>query len=332
MDHGPVSDPSVPDDPANRRPQRPDRSRPCRGGVADSSPVGRGGSRSSGARRYGARIKVTLAAVIATAIARALQLPVPSYATLAAVTAVEITLRVSMVAARNAIVGAAAGALIGLGLAEVAKDGSGRSGSLVLVPSIIFGLARMEPIARQAALVASVIVLIPVETQLTTPEFAAVRFAETVIGILVALLVNVTVLPPRATAGRDGTSGLAIGHLSTLYRLVTDAVAGGFRDEAAIVATRRSFRSELAQVDALWDEAMAESPAPDSARARLANGDPADVGAVHRHGRRRGPGRRGSSAAHAGGSGRGADHCHSAGVRAPDELVGRRGSRPAEDR
>ena len=208
-------------------------------------------------------VKVALAAVVATAIARVLQLPVPWFATLAAVTAVEITLRVSMVAARNAIVGAAAGALIGLGLAEVAKDRLWAVGVAVLVPSIVFGLARMEPIARQAALVASVIVLIPVETQLTTPEFAAVRFAETVIGILVALLVNATVLPPRAHRGARRHLGLAIGHLATLYRLVTDAVAGGFRDEAAIVATRRSFRSELAQVDALWDEAMAESPGPD---------------------------------------------------------------------
>ncbi len=158
---------------------------------------------------------------------------------------------------------AAAGALIGLGLAEVAKDRLWAVGVAVLVPSIVFGLARMEPIARQAALVASVIVLIPVETQLTTPEFAAVRFAETVIGILVALLVNATVLPPRAHRGARRHLGLAIGHLATLYRLVTDAVAGGFRDEAAIVATRRSLRSELAQVDALWDEAMAESPGPD---------------------------------------------------------------------
>ena len=105
--------------------------------------------------------------------------------------------------------------------------------------------------------------LIPVETQLTTPEFAAVRFAETVIGILVALLVNATVLPPRAHRGARRHLGLAIGHLATLYRLVTDAVPGGFRDEAAIVATRRSLRSELAEVDALWDEAMAESPGPD---------------------------------------------------------------------
>ena len=66
----------------------------------------------------------------------------------------------------------------------------------------VFGLARMDQVARQSALVASVIVLVPTSTDLTTPEFAGVRLLETLIGIVVALVVNASVLPPRAIGFR----------------------------------------------------------------------------------------------------------------------------------
>ncbi len=231
---------------------------------AASSGTPRGGWRSwaTPARRRVARraSKVALAATIATLIAELLELPVPWFATISAIVAVEVTLRVSVRAARNAVVGAVVGALVGLALATVAKDQVWAVGVVVLVSFVVFGLAKMEQVGRQAALVASVIVLIPSRSDLTTPQFAGVRLLETLIGIVVALVVNATVLPPRAFRGARRHLGEAYTSLATMYRLVVAAEASGVRDATAVVAARRSFRASLRQVDELWDEALSERP------------------------------------------------------------------------
>lgn len=207
--------------------------------------------------------KVALAATIATFIAKSLHLPVPWFATISAIVAVEVTLRVSMRTARNSVLGAVVGAAVGLGLATVAKDQVWAVGLVVVVSFMVFGLASMDQVGRQAALVASVIVLIPSSTGLTTPEFAGVRLLETLIGIVVALVVNATVLPPRAFRGARRHLGESYQSLAAMYRLVVAAEATGARDAAGVLAARRAFRASIRSVDELWDEALAERPALD---------------------------------------------------------------------
>lgn len=204
--------------------------------------------------------KVALAATISTAIAQALGLPVPWFATISAIVAVEVTLQVSVRAARNSVLGAVVGAAAGLAMATVAKDQVWAVGLVVLVSFAVFGLARMDQVGRQAALVASVIVLIPASTGLSTPEFALVRLVETLIGIVVALVVNATVLPPRAFRGARRNLGEAYVHLATMYRAVIAAEASGARDGETILAARRGFRASLRAVDDLWDEGLSEHP------------------------------------------------------------------------
>jgi uncharacterized membrane protein YccC len=220
---------------------------------------------SSPIRRRALRhaIKVTLSAMISTAIAQALGLPVPWFATISSIVAVEVTLRVSFRSARNSLLGAVVGALAGLALATVAKDQVWAVGLVVLASFVVFGLARLDQVARQAALVASVIVLIPASTGLSTPEFALVRLVETLIGITVALVVNAVVMPPRAYRGARRHLGEAFGHLAEMYRLVVAAEATGVRDAPAVVAARRSFRASFRAADALWDEAMSERAGPE---------------------------------------------------------------------
>lgn len=204
--------------------------------------------------------KVALAATVATFIAKALDLPVPWFATISAIVAVEVTLRVSVRSARNSVLGAVVGAVVGLALATIAKDQFWAVGLVVLISFVGFGLARMDQVGRQAALVASVIVLIPASTGLTTPEFAGVRLLETLIGIVVALVVNATVLPPRAFRGARRHLGESYASLATMYRLVVAAEASGRRDADGVVAARRAFRASIHSVDELWDEALAERP------------------------------------------------------------------------
>jgi uncharacterized membrane protein YccC len=206
---------------------------------------------------------VTLSAMISTALAQALGLPVPWFATISAIVAVEVTLRVSFRSARNSLLGGLVGALAGLALATVAKDQVWAVGVVVLASFVVFGLARLDQVARQAALVASVIVLIPASSDLSTPEFALVRLVETSIGITVALVVNAVVMPPRAYRGARRHLGEAFGDLAEMYRLVVAAEATGVRDDAAVVAARRSFRANFRAADELWDEAMSERAGPE---------------------------------------------------------------------
>jgi uncharacterized membrane protein YccC len=145
----------------------------------------------------------------------------------------------------------------------VAKDQVWAVGLVVLVSFVVFGLARLDQVARQAALVASVIVLIPASTSLSTPEFALVRLIETLIGITVALVVNAVVMPPRAHRGARRHLGEAFGHLAEMYRLVVAAEATGVRDDVAVVRARRSFRASFRAADELWDEAMSERAGPE---------------------------------------------------------------------
>lgn len=201
--------------------------------------------------------------MISTALAQALGLPVPWFATISSIVAVEVTLRVSFRSARNSLLGAVVGAVAGLALATVAKDQVWAVGVVVLASFVVFGLARLDQVARQAALVASVIVLIPATTGLSTPEFALVRLVETLIGITVALVVNAVVMPPRAHRGARRHFGEAFGHLAEMYRLVVAAEATGVRDDVAVGAARRSFRASFRAADALWEEALAERPTPE---------------------------------------------------------------------
>jgi uncharacterized membrane protein YccC len=171
-------------------------------------------------------------------------------------------MRVSLRTARNSVVGAFVGALLGLGLATVAKDQVWAVGVAVLVSFVVFGMARLDAVAKQSALVATVIVLIPTRAGLTTPEFAGIRLLETLIGIGVALAVNATILPPRAFRGARRNLGESYRSLAELYRTVVGIEATGTTDTERLNAARQAFRASIRQVDDLWDEALAERPAP----------------------------------------------------------------------
>jgi uncharacterized membrane protein YccC len=205
--------------------------------------------------------KIALAAMLATLIAKLFHLRNPWFATLAAIVAVEITLQASLRTARNAIVGAGIGAGAGLAMAIVAKDSIWAVGLVVFVAFAVAGWLKLEAIGRQAAIVASVIVLVPETADVSTEYFAWIRFAETVIGIGAALLVNALILPPRAYRGARRNLAGAYEQLAIMYRLVVAAEATGHRDVPAIVHARRSFRRRMRTVDDLWDEALSEHPA-----------------------------------------------------------------------
>ena len=207
-------------------------------------------------------MKIALAAMLSTSVAMWWDVPNPWFATLASLVAVEITLQASFRSARNAVLGAGVGAAVGLGLALLAPGQIWAVGLVVMVAFAAGGLLRADAVGRQAAIVASVVVLVPSSRRISPESFAWIRFSETVIGIAAALLVNALIYPPRAYRSVRRNLAEAFEELATLYRLVVAAEATGRRDVPEIIAARRAFRTRMRRVDDLWDEAVGERPPP----------------------------------------------------------------------
>lgn len=202
--------------------------------------------------------RVSTAAIIATTIAVWGDLPFPWFTTLAAITTVEITFYTSVRSARNAIVGAIAGAVIGVGIASFGDDQIWAVGIVVAIAYLGFGMFNMDGVARQSALLSTLIVMVPLGNEYTLLQFAAIRLGEMLIGIAVALAVNAVIFPPRAYQGVRRHLGDAIGNIGVMYRHVVAASATGQRDDEAIAQARTAYRKSLRLVDDLWDEALGE--------------------------------------------------------------------------
>lgn len=203
--------------------------------------------------------KVALAAVLATVVAELFHLRFPWFATLAAIVTMELTLRTSLRAGRDGIVGATVGATTGLALTLIGKDQAWAVGVAVLLNLLVLSWLGYAAAGRQAAFVASVIVLVPA-TSIHPVDFAWVRFVETVIGVVSALVVNAVVFPPRAYRQVRRSLADAYDGLAGLYRHVMTTAATGVRNADDIVGARREFRTAMRAVDDFWEEAVAESP------------------------------------------------------------------------
>lgn len=205
-------------------------------------------------------LKVGIAAGLATLCSQLLGLPNPWFATLAAIVAMQGTLQATFRSGRNSILGAFIGAAVGLGVAFVAKDQAWAVGAVVMVPLATFGWFRLPSIGQQAALVASVVVLVPERPELSTFDFAVVRLEQAIIGIVVAMAVQALVFPTRAhhkvrieLAGVYRDMARLLGH-------VTEALDQDPYDRDSIRGERVDARTRLVQVDEMWDDAMSEHP------------------------------------------------------------------------
>jgi uncharacterized membrane protein YgaE (UPF0421/DUF939 family) len=206
-------------------------------------------------------LRIGIAATLSTFCAQLLSLPNPWFATLAAIVAMQSTLQATYRSARNSVLGAVVGAGIGLAVAWLAKDQAWAVGVAVVVPLAVFGWIRFPAIGQQAALVSSVVVLVPEGPGFSTVDFARIRLEQAVIGIGVALLVMATVFPPRAHRKvRQQLAGV-YRDMATLMDLATDALEGRPYPADAIAEARIDARSRMTQVDQLWDDAMSEHQA-----------------------------------------------------------------------
>lgn len=227
-------------------------------------------------------LKVGLAAALATWFSQLLHLPNPWFATVAAIVAMHSTIQSSFRNAGRAVFGSVIGAALGLAVAAFAKDQAWAVGFVVAGPLVGFGWFDRREIGEQAALVASVVVLVPALPELSTTQFAGVRLAQAVIGIAVALVVQSTVFPTRAhrkvrreLAGIYRDMGRLMGMASTALEdppsgtdprgastTGSEPRTGEPRrlDPDSVRRVRVDARSRLVEVDKMWNDAMSEHP------------------------------------------------------------------------
>lgn len=204
--------------------------------------------------------KVGIAAALATLCSQLLSLPNPWFATVAAIVATQNTLQATYRSGRNNVLGAFIGAGLGLAVAEVAKDQAWAVGVVVAVPLAVFGWFRLRTIGQQAALVASVVVLVPEQLDFSTVDFARIRLEQAIIGIVVATVVQAVVFPPSAHRKvRQELAGV-YRDMANLMGHVTVALQDQTFATETVRGERLDARSRLSLVDEMWDDAMSEHP------------------------------------------------------------------------
>ena len=202
--------------------------------------------------------RIGIAAAIATLCSQLLQLPSPWFATLAAIVAMQGTLQATFRSARNSVLGAFIGAALGLAVAYFFKDQAWAVGVALAVPLAVFGWFRLGSIGQQAALVSSVIVLVPELPDFSTVDFARIRLEQAIIGIVVAVVVQALIFPPRAHKKVRRELAGVYRDMARLMGHITDALDDEPYATAAIRAERVDARTRLTQVDDMWDDAMSE--------------------------------------------------------------------------
>lgn len=205
-------------------------------------------------------LRVGIAAAVATTCSQLLNLPNPWFATLAAIVAMHSTLQASRRSAVKSLAGAFIGAGVGLFFAYFFKDQAWAVGTVVGLSLLAFGWIRQRTVGEQAALIASVIVLVPEHADFSTVDFARIRLEQAVIGIAVAMLVQALVFPPRAHRQVRRELRRVYRDMAQLISYVTDVIDGSDYPAEAIRSSRVEVRSRLADIDSAWDDAMGEHP------------------------------------------------------------------------
>lgn len=146
--------------------------------------------------RLGFRIiKTGMAVTICVAISYILQLEYPFYAVIATVIAMGKSIDISFKAGKNRMIGTFIGAAIGIIFAMIDPGNIGLCGIGVIITLYCCHVLKLYSSATIACIVFSAIMLnlrgaLPI-------VYGTNRILDTFIGIVVALLVNITVMPPN---------------------------------------------------------------------------------------------------------------------------------------
>lgn len=167
----------------------------------------------------GLGLRVTLAALLAFALAQAVHLRLPLWAVLTAIIVTQLSVGQSLKVADDYLVGTIGGAIYGGALTILIPHSSPLAllGMLALVVAPLAMIAALKPSLNVATVTAIIVLLVPTMTPVDPLDSAIDRVLEVAVGSLTGLLVSFFVLPSRAL-------GLAVVAASRALELMTAAL------------------------------------------------------------------------------------------------------------
>jgi uncharacterized membrane protein YccC len=226
--------------------------------------------------RHGAELRlsarITVAGILAYALAHLLALPQGYWAVFTAVIVIQASVGGSLKATIDRLIGTVGGGACGALVASLVPHGDPVSLGVALA-------AALAPLALVAALypsfriapVTAVIVLMGSAGQQIGPVLSALdRVLEISLGSIVGLGVSLLVLPARAHALVTGAAGRTLGLLSRLVTVLMAGLSGGI-DRAALQRLQDDIRKALLRLATAAEEARRER---DSRLTEAADPDP----------------------------------------------------------
>ncbi len=213
-------------------------------------------------------LRITVAGLVAFALAHLLELRQGYWAVLTAVIVVQANVGGSLKAASDRLIGTLAGGAYGVVIVSlIPEEGTlwrGLGLVLLLVPLAI--AAALRPGLRVAPVTAIIVLLGSTSQTIGLLPSTFDRVIEIALGSAIAFVVSLFVLPTRAHAQLAEAAGDALDLLADLAPALLAGLAGQ-PDQARVQALYRRIRAALARLDTFAEEARRE-------RASLLSGEP----------------------------------------------------------
>jgi len=150
--------------------------------------------------QWGLALRVTLASLLALALAQALHLRLPLWAVLTAIIVTQISVGGSLKVAADYLIGTIGGAIYGGAISIFVPHASEAAllGVLVLAVAPLALIATIKPSLNVATVTAIIVLLVPTMTPVDPLDSAVDRVLEVAVGAVVGLAVSFFVLPSRA--------------------------------------------------------------------------------------------------------------------------------------
>lgn len=143
-------------------------------------------------------VKTGIAVTVCVAVSYALKLNQPFFAVVATVMSMGRSIDISFRSGKNKVVGVVIGIAVGYGFASISPANAGLCGVGIIATLYICQLLHLKGAATLSCfLFASMMFLHSFGTHMVTWRFAAASAVDSFVGIAIALVVNLVVMPPN---------------------------------------------------------------------------------------------------------------------------------------
>ncbi|GAA6615980.1 FUSC family protein [Scytonema sp. NUACC26] len=196
-------------------------------------------------------LKMAIASVLAFAIAKWWHWEYPFYAVIAAIIVMSSTHGSTLLLGFQRLIGTAIGAIGGAIFAVMLGSNVWSLGLSVFLTIFLSNYWKFTEAAKLAGYISAIVIL---NYNASPWLYAWRRFLETLLGIVIALLVNHFIFPTSAGAELRRCLSQTLTHLEQFYALVVDCAFTGSYDRATADELKISINSLLQQKNELWKE------------------------------------------------------------------------------